>query len=205
MIQEQSSWQIFKNGIFKENIIFKLAISLCPSIAVTNNIKNGLLMGVAVWFVHVMVELTVSAFKGFIHPRIRIPIFMLIISVWVTVINLIMAAFVRDIYKEIGLYLQLIVAFASLLARSEAFAVKSKVIHAFMDGMGMGIGFTFALVSVSFFRELIGGGALWGQAIVETKPLLILILPAGGFFTVGILMAFFNWMEARSEKAKAHH
>lgn len=204
MTQELSNWEIFKNGIFKENIIFKLAISLCPSIAVTNNIKNGLLMGIAVWFVHVMVEVTVAAFKKFIHPRIRIPIFMLIISVWVTVINLIMAAFVRDIYKEIGLYLQLIVAFASLLARSEAFAAKNKVMHSFMDGMGMGIGFTLALVIVSFFRELIGAGAVWGQAIVETKPVLIFILPAGGFFTVGILIAFFNWMEARG-KAKAHH
>ncbi len=204
MTQELSNWEIFRNGIFKENIIFKLAISLCPSIAVTNNIKNGLLMGIAVWFVHVTVETTVAAIKRFIHPRIRIPIFMLIISVWVTVINLVMAAFVRDIYKEIGLYLQLIVAFASLLARSEAFAAKNKVMHAFMDGMGMGIGFTLALVIVSFFRELIGAGAVWGQAIVETKPVLIFILPAGGFFTVGILMAFFNWMETRG-KTKAHH
>lgn len=204
MTQELSNWEIFRNGIFKENIIFKLAISLCPSIAVTNNLKNGLLMGIAVWFVHVMVETTVAIFKKFIHPRIRIPIFMLIISVWVTVINLVMAAFVRDIYKEIGLYLQLIVAFASLLARAEAFAAKNKVMHAFMDGMGMGIGFTLALVIVSFFRELIGAGAVWGQAIVETKPVLIFILPAGGFFTVGILMAFFNWMEMRG-KTKAHH
>ncbi|MBI5188624.1 MAG: electron transport complex subunit RsxE [Nitrospirae bacterium] len=204
MKQELSNWEIFRNGIFQENIIFKLAISLCPSIAVTNNIKNGLLMGIAVWFVHVMVEVTVSVFKKFIHPRIRIPIFMLIISVWVTVINLIMAAFVRDIYGEIGLYLQLIVAFASLLARSEAFAAKNTVMHSFMDAMGMGIGFMIALVIISFFRELIGAGAVWGQAIVETKPVLIFILPAGGFFTVGILMAFFNWMELRG-KAKPHH
>lgn len=204
MIQEQNSWQIFKNGIFKENIIFKLAISLCPSIAVTNNIKNGLLMGIAVWFVHVMVELTVSTFKKFIHPRIRIPIFMLIISVWVTVINLVMAASVRGIYKEIGLYLQLIVAFASLLARAEAFASRNSVKHSLVDGMGMGIGFTLALVTISLFRELIGAGSVWGHAITPTKPVLILILPAGGFFTVGILMALFNWIEARG-KGKAHH
>lgn len=201
----QNNWQIFKNGIFKENIIFRLAISLCPSIAVTNNLKNGLLMGVAVWFVHVMVGLTVSAFRKFIHPRIRIPIFMLIISLWVTVINMIMAAYARSVYKEIGLYLQLIVAFASLLARAEVFAAKNKVTSSFMDGMGMGIGFTIALVIISFFRELIGKGSLWGWEVVPTKPLLILILPAGGFFTVGLLMGFFNWIDVRFGKAGEHH
>lgn len=200
-----SNWQIFKNGIFTENIIFKMAISLCPSIAVTNNLKNGLLMGIAVWFVHVMVGLTVSVFRKFIHPRIRIPIFMLIISLWVTVINLILAAYARDVYKEIGLYLQLIVAFASLLARAEVFASKNKVGPSFMDGMGMGIGFTIALVLISFFRELIGQGSVWGWEVVATKPLLILILPAGGFFTVGLLMGLFNWMDVKFGKSGRHH
>lgn len=200
-----SNWQIFKNGIFTENIIFRMAISLCPSIAVTTKLKNGLLMGIAVWFVHVMVGLTISVIRKFIHPRIRIPIFMLIISLWVTVINLVMAAFARDVYKEIGLYLQLIVAFASLLARSEVFASKNKFIPSFMDGMGMGIGFTLALVIISFFRELIGKGSLWGWEITATKPLLISILPAGGFFAVGLLMAFFNWMDVKFGKAGGHH
>jgi electron transport complex protein RnfE len=201
----QSNWQIFKNGIFTENIIFRLAISLCPSIAVTTNVRNGLLMGIAVWFVHVMVGLTVSSMRKFIHPRIRIHIFMLIISVWVTVINMVMSAYARATYKEIGLYLQLIVAFASLLARSEVFASKNKVIHSFMDGMGMGIGFTIALVIISFFRELIGKGSIWGWEVVAAKPLLILILPAGGFFTVGLLMGFFNWIDVRFGKAEEHH
>jgi len=205
MKEELRGLDIFRNGLLRENIIFRLAISLCPAIAVTNNVKNGLMMGIAVLFVHVMVELTVSIFKGFIHPRIRIPIFMLIISAWVTVINLIMAAFVRDVYKEIGLYLQLIVAFASLLARAESFASRNKVSHSFWDGLGMGIGFTFSLVVISLFRELIGGGSFFGLGITKTKPLLILILPAGGFFTVGILMAFFNWIELKYGKGKAHH
>ncbi|MEW6675310.1 MAG: electron transport complex subunit RsxE [Nitrospirota bacterium] len=200
-----SNWEIFKRGLFTENIIFRMAISLCPSIAVTNNLKNGLLMGIAVLFVHVMVGLTVSSLRKFIHPRIRIPIFMLIISLWVTVINLIMAAYARDVYKEIGLYLQLIVAFASLLARAEVFASKNKVTSSFMDGMGMGIGFTMALVIISFFRELLGQGSIWGWKVVEAKPLLLLILPAGGFFTVGLLMAFFNWVDVKFGKAKRHH
>ncbi len=205
MNQTHSNWQIFKNGIFTENIIFRMAISLCPSIAVTTNVRNGFLMGVAVLFVHVMVGLTVSFIRKFIHPGIRIPIFMLIISLWVTVINLVMAAFARATYKEIGLYLQLIVAFASLLARAEVFASKNKVIPSFMDGMGMGIGFTIALVIISFFRELIGKGSVWGLEITGTKPLLIMIMPAGGFLAVGLLMAFFNWMDVRFGKAGGHH
>ena len=204
MTPTNNNWHIFTNGLFSQNIIFRMALSLCPAIAVTNTLKNGLLMGVAVWFVHVTVELTIAALRRFIHARIRMPIFMLIISLWVTVTNLILAAYARDVYKEIGLYLQLIVAFASLFARAEAFASKNKITHSFIDGMGMGMGFTIALVIVSFFRELIGQGSIWGWKIIATKPILMLVLPAGGFFTVGLLMGFFNWVEI-VWKARKHH
>jgi Na+-translocating ferredoxin:NAD+ oxidoreductase subunit E len=190
------------NGIVKENTIFKLALSLCPSIAVTNNLKNGVLMGIAVLFVQVMVNLTISLLRNVIQPKVRLPIFMLVISGWVTVTDITMAAMVPDVYKQMGLYIQLIVAFASILARAEMFASKNSFIPSMADGVGMGIGFLFALTVISFFRELLGKGSLWGMAIVNTKPLLILILPAGGFFAVGILMALFNWIDARA-KAKA--
>jgi len=188
---------LIKNGIFKENTIFKLALSLCPSIAVTNNLRNGVLMGIAVLFVQVMVNITISSMRNFIHPRIRLPIFMLIISGWVTVTDMTMAAFAREAYKQMGLYIQLIVAFASILARAEMFASKNKIAPSMFDGIGMGLGFLFALTIISFFRELLGKGSLWGFPIINAKPLLIMILPAGGFFTVGILMGFFNWMEKR--------
>ncbi|PKL51530.1 MAG: electron transport complex subunit RsxE [Nitrospira bacterium HGW-Nitrospira-1] len=188
------------NGIIKENTIFKLALSLCPSIAVTNNLKNGVLMGVAVLFVQVMVNLTISLLRNVIQPKVRLPIFMLVISGWVTVTDMSMAALVPDVYKQMGLYIQLIVAFASILARAEMFASKNKFIPSMADGIGMGIGFLFALTVISFFRELLGKGSLWGMHIVYTKPLLILILPAGGFFAVGILMALFNWIDARYMK-----
>lgn len=191
---------LLKNGIFKENTIFKLALSLCPSIAVTNNLRNGVLMGVAVLFVQVMVNITISLMRKFIHPRIRLPIFMLIISGWVTVTDMTMAAFAPEAYKQMGLYIQLIVAFASILARAEMFASKNKVIPSMFDGIGMGLGFLLALSVISFFRELLGKGSLWGFSIIHAKPLLILILPAGGFFAVGILMGFFNWMSTRGEK-----
>lgn len=199
-------WGLIKNGIIKENTIFKLALSLCPSIAVTTKLKNGVLMGVAVLFVQVMVNCTISPMRKFIHPRIRLPIFMLVISGWVTVTDMLMAALVPDVYKQMGLYIQLIVAFASILARAEMFASKNKFVPSMFDGIGMGLGFLFALTVISFFRELIGKGALWGVPVINAKPLLIMILPAGGFFAVGILMAAFNWLEARySKKGTSHH
>jgi electron transport complex protein RnfE len=195
-----SNLELIKNGIFKENTIFRLALSLCPSIAVTNKLENGVLMGVAVLFVQVMVNITVSLMRNFIHPRIRLPIFMLIISGWVTVADMTMAAYAREAYKQMGLYIQLIVAFASILARAEMFASKSKVVPSMFDGIGMGLGFLFSLSIISFFRELLGKGSLWGYAILDAKPLLIMVLPAGGFFAVGILMGFFNWLSLRYEK-----
>jgi electron transport complex protein RnfE len=192
--------ELFLNGIIKENTIFKLALSLCPSIAVTNNLKNGVFMGAAVLFVQLMVNITISLIRKVIHPKVRLPIFMLVISGWVTVTTMVMAAFVPDVYAKVGLYIQLIVAFASILARAEMFASKSSIMPSMADGLGMGVGFLFALTVISFFRELIGKGSLWGYAIINTKPLLIMILPAGGFFAVGILMAAFNWIDARYKK-----
>lgn len=201
-----TNWELIKNGIFAENTIFKLAISLCPSIAVTSGVKNGFTLGVAVLFVQTMVNVTVAALRKVIHPKIRIPVFMLVISGWVTVVDMLVAASAPVVYKEIGLYIQIIVAFASILARAELFASKNSVSSSMFDGIGMGIGFMVALVIISFFRELLGKGSLWGFEFTGgVKPMLIMIMPAGGFFAVGILMAFFNWMEQRGGKAPAHH
>lgn len=197
MIKQRSNWELLKNGIFGENTIFRMAISLCPAIAVTSGLKSSFFMGFAVVFVQVMVNITVSALRKVIHPRIRIPIFMLIIAGWVSVIDMGMAAFVRETYAKIGLYIQLIVAFASIFARAEVFAGKNKIVPSFFDGIGMGIGFMIALVLIGFFRELLGKGSLWGFAIVNTKPILFFIMPAGGFLAVGLLMAFFNWIDIR--------
>ena len=194
---------LIKNGIFKENTIFKLALSLCPSIAVTNNLRNGVLMGAAVLFVQVMVNMTISLMRSFIHPRIRLPIFMLIISGWVTVTDMTMAAFAPEAYKQMGLYIQLIVAFASILARAEMFASKNKIVPSMFDGIGMGLGFLFALTIISFFREILGKGSLWGFPVIQAKPLLIMVLPSGGFFAVGILMGLFNWLGMRNG-SKSH-
>jgi electron transport complex protein RnfE len=197
MEDTRGNWEIIKDGIFSDNTIFRLAISLCPAIAVTSKLKNGLYMGLAVLFVQTMVNLSVSLMRNYIHPRIRIPVFMLVISGWVTVTDLTMAAFARDVYRDMGLYIQLIVAFASILAHAETFASKNKPVPSVSDGIGMGIGFMIALVIISFFRELLGKGTLWGFTVVEFKPLLIMILPTGGFIIVGLLMGLFNWIDIR--------
>jgi len=192
--------ELIKNGIFKENTIFKLALSLCPSIAVTNSLRNGFLMGVAVLFVQVTVNITISLIRNYINSAIRLPVFMLIISGRVTIADLSMAAFAPEAYKQMGLYIQLIVAFASILARAEMFASKNNVLPSLFDGLGMGLGFLFALSIISFFRETLGNGSVLGLKLINTKPLLIMILPAGGFFAVGLLMGIYNWINTRFNK-----
>jgi len=196
-LQPKSNWELIKNGMFGENTIFRMAISLCPSIAVTNGMWNGLSLGVAVVFVQTMVNFTISLMRNFIHPKIRIPIFMLVIAGYVTIIDLLMATYARPIYKEIGLYIQIIVAFASIFARAEVFASKNKVWSSVCDGFGMGVGFLLAMLVISFFRELLGKGELFGYSLIAGNPLLIMILPAGGFLAVGLLMGFFNWIDMR--------
>lgn len=188
---------LIKNGIFGENPVFRIALSLCPAVAVTNSLKNGLLMGIGVFFVQVLANVSVSAVRNFIHERIRLPAYILIIGMWVTAINLLLEAFAYSVYKQIGLYLELIVAFAIILSRAELFASKNKLIPSLFDGIGMGLGFLVALVSISFFRELLGSGSLFGVSVVASKPVLLFALPAGGFFAVGLLMGFFNWIDIR--------
>jgi electron transport complex protein RnfE len=196
-LKPKSNLELIKNGIFGENTIFRMAISLCPSIAVTNGLKNGVALGISVAFVQTMVNFTISLMRNFIHPKIRIPIFMLVIAGYVTIIDMLMATYARAVYKEIGLYIQIIVAFASIFARAEVFASKNKVFPSVCDGFGMGIGFLLAMVVISFFRELLGKGELFGYSLISGNPLLIMILPAGGFLAVGLLMGFFNWIDMR--------
>jgi len=196
-LKPKSNWELLKNGMFGENTIFRMAISLCPSIAVTNGMKNGVALGVSVVFVQTMVNVTISLLRNFIHPKIRIPIFMLVIAGYVTIIDMLMATYARPVYREIGLYIQIIVAFASIFARAEVFASKNKIVPSFFDGFGMGVGFLLAMIVISFFRELLGKGELWGLSLISGNPLLIMILPAGGFLAVGLLMGFFNWIDMK--------
>lgn len=200
-----SNMKLVFRGLIQENTIFRQAISLCPAIAVTSSVRNGLMMGLAVLFVQTMVNVTASSIRSFTHPRIRLPIFMLVSSGWVTIVDMCTAAFAPDVYEQIGLYIQLIVAFASILAGVESFASKNGPVASFFDGIGRGAGFTIALVAISAVRELLGKGTIFDFPVLfGNKPLLIMILPAGGFITAGILMALFNYLDNKfSKKANA--
>ncbi len=197
MSNDVSLGTLFKNGVFGENPVFRLALSLCPAVAVTSGVKNGFLMGVAVLFVMTMTNVTVSLLRNFINPKVRIPSYVFITATWVTVIDLVMGAYQRDIYKQMSLYIQLIVAFAIILSRAEMFASKNKFLPSLVDGVGMGAGFTLALMLLGFFRELLGKGTVWGIDILHTKPLLIAILPTGGFFAMGLVMGGLNFIDRR--------
>jgi electron transport complex protein RnfE len=188
---------IVKNGIFGENPVFRLALSLCPAVAVTSGVKNGFLMGVAVLFVMTMVNGTVSLLRNYINPKVRIPSYMFIIATWVTVTDQVMAATQRAVYKDMGLYIMLIVAFAIVLSRAEMFASKNKLLPSMVDGAAMGLGFLLALVLLGVFREFLGKGSLWGYPILGQKPLLIMILPTGGFFAMGLMMGWLNWIDRK--------
>jgi electron transport complex protein RnfE len=188
---------ILKNGVFGENPVFRLALSLCPAVAVTGGVKNGFLMGVAVLFVMTMVNGTVSLLRKFINPKVRIPSYMFIIATWVTVTDQVMAATQRAVYKEMGLYIVLIVAFAIVLSRAEMFASRNKLLPSLVDGFGMGLGFLLALVLLGIFREFLGKGSLWGAQILPGKPVLIMIMPAGGFFAMGLMMGWLNWIDRK--------
>ncbi len=188
---------LLMRGLFDENPVFRLALSLCPAVAVTTSVKNGLMLGVAVLIVQVLSSVSASLLKTLIISKIRIPIFTIIIAIWVSVMDMVLAAFFPDVYAEVGLYVKLIVAFAIIISRMELFSMKHKVVPSFWDGFGMGLGFLVAMILTGSFRELVGAGSLFGIAIVNFNPLLIMILPAGGFFTIGLIMALFNWVDLK--------
>ncbi len=189
--------ELLWRGLFAENPVFRLALSLCPAVAVTTTVKNGLLMGLAVLAVQVLSSMTVSLFRRVIHDKVRIPVYTIVIALWVSVIDMGCEAIAPEVYDQIGLYIKLIVAFAIIISRLEVFAAKFPLIPSTIDGIGMGIGFLFAMVLIGAFREVIGNGTIWGITLIPVRPLMLFILPAGGFFTIGILMAAMNWIDLK--------
>ncbi len=194
--------QLVVNGILSENPIFRLALSMCPAVGISTTVMNGVMLGIAVLFVQVFSSVTISIFKNLIHPRIRIPTYTLTIATWVTVIDLVLAALLPDAYAKMGIFVKLIVAFAIITMRLEMFACKESVKDSFWDGLGMGLGFMVGMVVIGFVRELLGSGAVLGYDVLGFKPLLFFILPCAGFFVVGLMMAFFNWIELYYKRSK---
>lgn len=202
MANDKTSLQLLANGILAENPIFKLALSMCPAVGISTTVMNGFMLGVAVLFVQVFSSVTISLFKNVIHPRIRIPTYTLTIATWVTVIDLVLAATLPGAYAKMGIFVKIIVAFAIITMRLEMFACKEPVKDSFWDGLGMGLGFLVGMMTIGVVRELLGSGAILGFDVLGFKPLLFFILPSAGFFVVGLMMAFFNYIEIVYKRSK---
>lgn len=195
---------IAKDGLWDNNIIFVQALGLCPLLAVTGTASNGLGMGLATTAVMAASGFLIAVLRGIITPQVRIPVFVLIIAVLVTMVDMAMNAWVHDLHKVLGLFIPLIVTNCAILGRAESFASRNQVLPSIVDGLMMGFGFTLALVILGATREIIGSGTLFANAslllgswashlemvlIPEYKGFLLIILPPGGFLVLGFLLA----------------
>lgn len=189
----------FTKGLHSQNPVFKQALGLCPTLAVTNSVENGLGMGLAATFVLICSNVLVSLLRKGIPAKIRIPIYIVVIASFVTIVDLSMAGFLPALHKSLGIFVPLIVVNCIILGRAEAFAGKYNVGRSFIDGVGMGVGFTYALVLLGAIREFLGNGSLMGVPVMSAsfEPVLIMVLPPGAFLSIGFVLAFFNWLENR--------
>ena len=195
-------WQIFSKGLIAENPIFILALSLCPALAVTTTVINGLTMGLTVTFVITTNNVVVSIVRKWVNPKVRVPVYITSIATIVTVAQLVLQAYFPVLYKAMGIYLALVVVFAIILARAEVFASKNGVFKSFLDGFGMGCGFTLAMLTIAVIRELIGAGTILGMPVFGEgyDPMLMMILPPGAFILIGYLVAACKTWNAKQEE-----
>jgi len=197
-------WKVFYKGLFDENPVFRLALSLCPALAVTSTATNALAMGLSVMFVITTNNVVVSIFRKLINQRIRVPVYIMSIATIVTVVELVLEAFFPLLFRALGIYLALVVVFAIILARAEVFASKNGVIPSFLDGLGMGAGFTGAMVLIGIIREIFGNGTIFGFEVMSTwydRPLIIVLAP-GGFLVIGTLIGLFNIIGRYQDRKK---
>lgn len=190
------------NGFIKENPIFVQLIGMCPTLAVTTSAENGIGMGLATTAVLLMSNIFISLLRKITPDKIRIPIFVVVIASFVTIVSMLLQAYLPALNDSLGLFIPLIVVNCLILARAEAFAFKNGPVASALDGIGMGIGFTLALTILASVRELFGNGTIFGLSIFGAayKPALIMILPPGAFLTLGLLLALNNVIKARKEK-----
>ncbi len=192
---------IIKNGLIKENPTWVLVLGMCPTLATTTSAINGMCMGLATAFVLVMSNIVISLLKSVIPDKVRIPAFIVVIATFVTIVQMVMQAYLPDLYETLGLFIPLIVVNCVVLGRAEAFASKNNVWHSLLDGLFMGLGFTWALTLVGLVRELLGAGAVFGHSIIGgADGMLLFILAPGGFLVLGILMALINSIREKSLK-----
>lgn len=192
-------FQAVKNGLIDENPTFSQVLGMCPTLAVTTSAVNGLGMGLATTAVLILSNFAISVLRKVIPAKIRIPAFVVIIASFVTIIGLLLKAYVPALDKSLGLFIPLIVVNCIILARAESFASKNGPVASIGDGLGMGLGFSMALTILGSIRELFGNGSIFGMAIfgASYQPALIMILPPGAFLVLGTILAFINKMKSR--------
>ena len=187
------AWKTLVNGLWNENPTFRLVLGTCPTLAVTTSAVNGVGMGLATTFVLTCSNIVISLLRKLIPDKVRIPAYVTIISGFVTIVQLLLQAYVPTLNAALGIYIPLIVVNCIILARAEAFAGKNPVALSALDGLGMGLGFTLALTVMGSIREILGNGSLFGMPIAPSfSPAIIMILPPGGFLTFGFLIALMN-------------
>ena len=200
----KSSTDDFIKGLWKENPVFVQVLGMCPALAVSNSARNALAMGLATAFVLVMSNVVVSSLRHFIPKEVRIATYILVIATFVTLVDYVIQAISLDLYKALGAFISLIVVNCLILGRAEAFASKNTVARSTLDGLGMGIGFAFALFSIGAVREIFGAGSLFGVQLFHDRfqDWVVMILPSGGFFTLAAWLLLFNWVKQRRAKTQ---
>ena len=193
------------NGVIKENPTFVLMLGMCPTLAVTTSAINGLGMGLSTCAVLMMSNLMISLLRKFIPDRVRMPAFIVVVASFVTIVDLLMQAYVRTLYASLGLYIPLIVVNCIILGRAEAYASKNPPLPSFFDGLGMGLGFTGALTLIGAFRELLGAGTIFGFTVMPDgfEPVSLMIMAPGAFFVLAMLTALQNKLKAPSATNRA--
>ncbi len=204
MEQKKSIGAVFLNGLITENPTFRLVLGTCPTMAVTTSAINGVGMGLAATFVLLGSNVVISLLRRFIPDKIRIPAFVAVICTFVTIVQLLMQAYLPSLYQSLGLFIPLIVVNCIILARAEAFASKNGVLLSAADGLGMGLGFTVAITLIGMVRELLGNGSLFGVDLLGAgyEPMILAILPAGGFIVFGLLLWVVNLITAKAQRKK---
>ena len=187
-----SQWKNFSKGFFKENPVLVLLLGMCPTLGVTTSAINGLGMGLATTFVLVMSNLVVSVVKSQIPDKVRIPSFIVIIASFVTMVELLMQAYVPALFEQLGLFIPLIVVNCIVLGRAEAFASKNNTLSSILDGLGMGLGFAMALTILGGVREILGSGSIFGFKFIVGDGMLVFVLAPGAFIVLGYLIVLVN-------------
>ncbi len=202
MSNGNTAWSTFADGIWKNSPTLTLLLGMCPMLATSSSVMNALGMGMAATFVLVMSNIFISALRNIIPKQMRIPCFIVVIATFVTIVDLVMAAYSPGLYKSLGIFIPLIVVNCIVLGRAEAFAYKNSIASSMLDGVGMGIGFTVGLFLMSTFREILGNGSFLNVPLFGSSfsPVLIMIMPPGAFMTLGFLIALKSYLDKRQKK-----